>query len=316
MDRNITNAEFFDKYLKDKLSESERSALEEQASYDPLLQSEIKLQKEIYTALAEERKIMLKNRLNQIPVSGDGWFSSQSIRWAAAISSMLLATAGTYYYIDHDQSNTDQPYKQTVDITDEAEVVEFNQKPGTIPVPEPVASENSDAKIEQRGIASDHAQQDRIEVAETPVVRSIESLKSEASNQENNTITLPEIKHPNLSTSFTENSRSINYDDFTAPDRLISENNHLDHPLVDIETNNDKRYNFHYRYEDGKLYLYGGFNEALYRVIALNRKKDKSLFLEYEGNFYILDDHATEITPLELIRDSTLIKQLRKISAK
>ncbi len=301
----MTNFEFFDQYLKGKLSESKRSALEDQASHDPLLQSELKLQKGIYAVLAEERKAMLKHRLNQVPVGSSGWLSSMNIRWAAALGSLLLATGGTYFYMQYDQKPAAAPATQPIDITPntEAKPAVPNQSSEFVAIPKPTVAKNSTA-------SSDNISNTKI--AQAPD----RGTKAVVKKKEVGRVKVPKMKQPNLPASFAEDSKAISYDDFVAPDKLIDEHTSSEHALVDVETNNSKRYSFHYRFEDSKLYLYGDFDEALYKVIALNRRDRRSLFLEYEYHFYAIDDHATKITPLEMIGDSTLIRQLKKISEK
>lgn len=303
MDRKMINAELLDQYLKGKLSESERRMLEEKASYDPLLQSEIKFQKDVYAALTAERKRILKSRLDQVPVGGSSWWTVQHTRWAAAVSSILLTASGMYYYLAPSQNEVVQP---SVNIAERVEpLAPMRNTPMTAPSPEAVPQQ---AKV------ADEKQPPSSTAATMTATPAPDQQSPTAGEAQTPLPALPDIQRPDLSLSFSDDSKTIDYGDFTAPSRVTHGGDQPEHLAVDVETNVDKRYPFHYRYADGKLYLYGHFDEALYRVIALNRSTDKYLFLEYADQYYMLDERATEITPLEPIQDSTLIQQLKKIS--
>ena len=72
---------------------------------------------------------------------------------------------------------------------------------------------------------------------------------------------------------------------------------------ISIETISSRRYHFHYKIEDNRLFLYGKFNESPYEIIEINRAHDRQLFFYYYGDFYNLNERLVKITPLKKIKD-------------
>jgi hypothetical protein len=81
--------------------------------------------------------------------------------------------------------------------------------------------------------------------------------------------------------------------------------------LVDAS---NSRYNFHYKFYQGKLQLYGSFNADLYEIIDINTDHH-ALFLFYKDAYYFLDETNSEVTPLEVIKDEALLKKLKEYRA-
>jgi len=71
--------------------------------------------------------------------------------------------------------------------------------------------------------------------------------------------------------------------------------------------------NFHYRYFNSKLYLYGDFNEMPYQIIELNDKGKKQLFLSHNEEVYIIKDNTTEISELRKLQDEMLKMEIQLI---
>lgn len=303
MDNKLIYSEFFDKYLKGKLSEKERTAFEKKVGQDPLLHSELKLQKDIYVALGEARKAALKSRLEQVPVNNVGWFNISAAKLAAVIGSVLVVTTASYFYINNKTADSSEPH--VVEIDPSYAIPKLSEDNVDISIPRPSVDQ-----IERSAEIS------------TSITRESESLSVAADAEQKQTITaknkekdlLPEITRPDLNTSFAEETQKINYEDFEAPKKQIVESMAFDDNKVDIETVFHERYNFHYQFEDNKLYLYGNFGDTLYKIIALNYDKRKKLFLEFNEHFYAIDNKQVEIAPLRMVEDTVLLKELQRIN--
>ena len=99
--KDFIYTEKFDNYLKGKLNEGEKLILDRNIQRDPLLKNEVNLQQDIFKALHEERKTMLKQRLDNVPVNTATWVNITGLQWAAIFGSFFLLSTGIYYsYFD------------------------------------------------------------------------------------------------------------------------------------------------------------------------------------------------------------------------
>lgn len=305
--KDFIYSEKFDNYLKGKLQKDEKISFEEKLHQDPLLRNEVKWQQEIYHSLGDARRVYLKNRLDQIPVNSAAWYNFTGIQWAAMISSLIIFAGGSYYYFTHSEKNIDSSSSTiSVDIT----VPEKNQKIRA-EVPQPVFPlpdfDESAPEDESLTASSEISQASELSNAKNVEKRSIQ----EQQDQEE---VLHKIVRPDVSSSFSEESVGIDYSDFEAPDKTLLEKSESSVEDVEIETVLNSKFNFHYQLFNHKLYLHGDFQGIPYKVIALNKDEAKKLFLEFNGNFYKLKQEQEEITPLEVIKDSTVINALMKLS--
>ena len=298
MANNLIYSEFFDKYLKDKLSENERIAFEEKVNQDPLLRSELKMQSDIYVALGETRKAALKSRLDQIPVNNLGWFTSQGARMAMVIGSAFVVTVGSYFYFS--SVNHDKQWQPHVNIDPAFTVTDQIKEKLSAPVP--VLKPDHQLKKPSAN-----------PVADELVVASGKASKKQIFTKQTEAESIPDIKRPELITDFEEDTQKINYNDFEAPQEKIVENTVVDNANIDIENVVNQQYNFHYQFIDNKLYLYGNFSSTPYKIIALNFDQNRKLFLEYNDHFYGIDSQQKAIAPLQAIEDTVLLKELKKI---
>ncbi len=293
MDHSVIYSEFFDRYLKNQLSAKERAAFEEKVAQDPLLLSEIRLQKEICAALGETRKAALKTRLNQVPVSHTGWIHMQGSKLALVLGSALVITAGSYFYYTSRPVRESQP---TLSITALPPAVD--QAP--VLVPEPSAG-----SLEQAAGKKDAPADNRVENKNTRVIQLVEKSTPEEH--------LPAITRPELVTGFAEDSQTVHYQDFVPPGKATPDHSPSAQVYPDIENRQHRLYDFHYQFLDNKLFLYGDFGQTPYEIIALNLAEGRHLFLKYDTRFYTIDSQQTEVAPLQAIEDSVLINALKNI---
>ena len=81
---------------------------------------------------------------------------------------------------------------------------------------------------------------------------------------------------------------------------------------MDVVTGiDDKKHGFHYQFSQGKLLLYGPFDKNLYEILEVHGD-NRSLFLFFRENYYLLNEKESQITPLKAISDGELIKRLRE----
>ena len=80
---------------------------------------------------------------------------------------------------------------------------------------------------------------------------------------------------------------------------------------IAVETEVDKRYNFHYQFRDNKLFLYGSFEKNFYEIMEFFSNNKRTMFLYYKDNYYLLSDADQKVKPLSPINDAALLKKLR-----
>jgi len=291
MDQKFTYSEQVDNYLKGKLSETERVAFDEKMQQDPLLQSEMKLQQDIFQAISETRKAKIKARLNQIPVDQSPWAIGSPFRIAAVVSALFITSVGTYLALTPSDTSVLTP----VDIA-------LSNPPNT---------ENQPVVQPPKPIVNSEAIPDVV-IAEpdnnTLVADALPTKIQQPAVRE-----LPTIRRPAVTAEFSEDAVQFDYSDFETPQKQALQTNDAGESNISVERVLDKVYPFHYQFYDDKLFLHGDFAEEPYRIIALNTESGRNLFLKYAENYYMLEEQ-TEVSPLVLIQDIGLVKQLIRLN--
>ncbi len=96
------------------------------------------------------------------------------------------------------------------------------------------------------------------------------------------------------------------------PETKTSESSPLSKSSIVVETdNNNKKYNFHYQFKNGKLYLYGTFEKNLYEIMEFFSGNKRTVFLYYKDSYYLLNEENETIKPLAPINDPSLLKKLK-----
>ena len=296
MHQNFTHSDIADRYLKGQLSKNEQWAFEEKMRQDPLLASEMALQKDIYQALGETRKAALKNRLDQVSIDHSPWASWQEVKMAAVVGTLLIVGASSYYYFGQSTESvtplglgTDAPTKN---ITYPKA---YTLKHAPIEVVPEITAPEDEATTQP----------------EAAIVQKSTTARSETSRVLPTNIA-PTIVRPDVVSKFTEDAPTINYSDFKAPEKQTLQGNFYQEEDIAIEALSDSKYDFHYQFYDNKLYLHGDFYGMPYKIIALNTETDKKLFLEFNDTYYHIGEHR-EVIPLVAIEDSTLVKSLKNL---
>lgn len=296
MNRRFTYSEQADLYLKGKLSESERTAFEEKIQQDPLLQSEMKLQQEIYQAIVENRKAGIKARLDQIPIKQSPWFIGSTFRMAAVVLAIIATSVATYLAFNP----LDSSIPDEIDVTKSsrsdyiAETQEAKMK-----APEPVIALKPNVSVE--------AEKTKIVSEENTSVDSPASLAKKEVRK------VPIVRRPSVTSNFSEDAIQLDYSDFEAPRKQALQESSSNDVNIAIERVIDTAHPFHYQFYNGKLFLHGDFQSAPYKVIALNTESVRRLFLEYTGQYYQLKEQK-DISPLIPIKNTSLIKDLSRLS--
>ena len=292
MDQKFTNFEQVDRYLKGNLSETERAAFEAKVQKDPLLQSEIKFQREVFQAISDTRKATIKARLNQLSVDYSPWTISAPFKVAAVVSALFLTSVGTYLALTPSPNDVFTP----VDIATSSDV---SQEEGLVvrpPEPNVVLEDIPDVAVVE------------------PDESTLTTDASSVATQQSVSPKLPTIRRPVVAAEFSDDTVQLDYSDFEIPQKQALQTKDADEPSISVERIVSNTYPFHYQFYDDKLFLHGDFVEEPYRIIALNTEAGHSLFLKYAQKYYFLEERQ-EVSPLILIQDAVLIKQLAQLSS-
>jgi len=274
----MDNFELTDHYLSNRLDELDRKAFEQQLAGDPSLKAEVNLQKQIIEGVKQARAAQLKSMLNNVPVGVSMWTGT---KLATAVVSAGLISSFLYFYLKGDNeivsTNTNQQPQQEVVMAPDA-IKEEKTVEETIPLKEDVSTSKL-AKDEKKQIS-------KTNTVTTPVRK-------------------PDIQVVDPSAELTEANE---------PKDLVNHENNTEisaSRMQVITGISDKKHNFHYRFSEGKLRLYGPFDKSLYEILEIHGVSH-AVFLFYKENYYLMNEDQSDITPLKLIKDAALLKKLKE----
>jgi hypothetical protein len=147
----------------------------------------------------------------------------------------------------------------------------------------------------------------------------IEEIKEESEPEKKETVT-PQIrktkpkkeKSTSPKVSVVDPSAEMLTDGNDVESGLITEKSVISVSTIKVERDSqNKLYTFHYQFLEGKLFLYGPFDETLYEILEVHGN-NHALFLFFKGNFYHLDESKAEATALNPIRERSLIQKLKE----
>jgi len=281
--------EQIESYFSGEMQGADRLVFEGRVASDPVLKEEFEVQNEIVESLKAHRKAELKTRLSSISVEPSllgGLLQSSLLKPIVYAVTGVAITAGSYLYVTNRQeqtfyiNNLDSKSSYLID-----NVIEINDHPElsyryeykTVKLPESVEEERLVKKVSQEKKAIQF---------EVPNIDDQTSKDEFASN----------------SMLIFEGAKSI--DQVPSVSKIDK---------VSIQTIYSRRYNFHYRMEDNRLYLYGKFDESPYEIIEINSPGNKKLFFYYDGAFFGLNKNAVSVTPLSKIQNQKTIEELSAI---
>lgn len=266
--------ELLDDYLSNRMSEEDRLTFEKRLQADPDLKNEYVLQKRLIQAIKDTRAAELKAMLRQVPVPAHGTGNALATKIILGTLASLMIVAAAYWYTNRpDAEQPQEPIKEEKTFVPEVQPQ---------PLAEPAPNERREAAPE------DQRQQPQVEQDKNQTSAGTEhSRPSLAKKPDPVQVPAPKERGP------------------SAGDRDV--------PSTDIVTiASNESYQFHYAFSDGKLVLYGPFEEGSFEVVNLERDGERSMFLAYRDNFYRIDPAGAGIRPLETVKDQALLQQLKQ----
>lgn len=291
----MINYDSIEEYLNGTLSNDQMEGFELKLEQDPEFKREFDFQNDIIESLKNTRKAELKARLNDVQIgSGIGNGSTGSI---VKISSAVIITAAVGilgYLTFFDKPDTEDSTTTSIEqkLTDE-DHPEITQKEDT--------EQREESKSKPESI-------DQSNNVKSPT--DTESKQTAVRNTKNESITVPVPVKPEIIEDFPEDQETVvDVPDNTLPESTIT----FTKSNIEIDILDDEQYDFHYRFVEDRLFLYGEFNEGVYEIIEIREGGIKSIFLYYNMKFYALNKSRKIIASLQEIKDDELRFKLEQI---
>jgi hypothetical protein len=265
-----------EKYLLGEMKQPEALAFEERMAGNDLLKQEVGFQREIIKGIGEARKLELKARLAQIPVSTSLVSTLLNSTWVKVTTGVVVVSTAsilTYMQLDN-QDSEPEVFIDTIDA--------------------PAISESVDLVI------PDKDDKDEAEVKNPVPALVVKKEKKTIENQQDDApeIFVPEVEIPEFEDNWTESDNEVD----PQPTFIEEENN----TSISVEQYPGDRM---YRYFDGILTLRGDFDNVTYQLLELNNNEGKQFFIHVEDVYYSLPVTDTFVSFVR-ISDRGLIKEL------
>jgi len=280
----MSNFEHIDDYLTNRLSPQEKADFEKQLEGDGALRADVEFQKLTINAIKHARMVELKTMLNNVPVGGGSSTGLTMAKIAGGVASVALIGSIAYFSLKSDSKSTEPKPSVT-----KAEEVITPINPGTISsdtVSTTVTESTKSLKEQDAPVPSEKTQAKK---QDQPVTAFKE----------------PKIDVMDLSDEMTSDKKK---------EITPTENNKPEITASRIEVNTDasnKKYSFHYQFNNGKLLLYGSFDKGLYEILEINGNSH-SVFLFYQDNYYLLEEKENTTSPLVAVKDPVLLRKLKE----
>jgi len=289
----MSNLEKISAYLEEQMSAAERAEFEKTLSNDPELRNELSMQQDIIEGVKEARRLELKSMLDNVPIGGAGIAGTITFgKLASTIAVIGLISVGIYYFTKDDPKPIAENNTETLSVTPEEELIEDKNQP--------VEKPKSEEKTTSTSASSEKG-------TETTVNTPTEEVT--ANTEVDNEV---EINKPTAAPMF----ETAEADSLEAPTDDIVEKVDGSLSSIDVEIDNTrKKYSFHYKFNKGKMFLYGDFDKGLYEILEFKTTSKKTLFLHYKGKFYPLDKNQVRITELKAVKEQSLINKLKDVAS-
>ena len=275
----MENFELIEKYVAGQLQGPEKEAFELHLQTDISLQNDVALQKQIIEGIKKARIAELKAMLSQVPVPGAGGIQSgisaiKIITGAFAVGTILTGTL--LYFKPWQKEISRSPVEN---LENKVPAIQPHNNLAVTP-PERREDKGSPATSEPKEFKKNEASKNQKSIQpKIQVIDPTDELVKEPSRDQK---------------------------------KLLQPQSIIVTSRIGVEINSSStKYTFHYQFNQGKLILYGIFDNGLYEIIEVNGDTH-SIFLYYKDNFYRLNEKQSSIAPLNTIRDPELIKRLKE----
>jgi cytoskeletal protein RodZ len=284
--------ELLDQYVGNRLTSQARAAFEKKLASDTSLQNEFNIQQRVVEKIREARIKELKAMFNSVPASAlEPTGTSLVTQITVGVAIVGAIGAGIYFYLSNEDKVSDQQVAKQEEVTSQAPQTIEPQQEETSTQESPATDQPKSSESESVVPPSENKERD----TETP--QASDDAKEEAKGPAPLDVFDPseETEAPGAT-----------------PETKITESSPLSKSSIVVETdNNNKKYNFHYQFKNGKLYLYGTFEKNLYEIMEFFSGNKRTVFLYYKESYYLLNEENETIKPLAPINDPSLLKKLK-----
>lgn len=278
----MKNFERVEAYFNNELSDSEKNDLLSEVESNAELKSEYNFQNEVINGIKEARKAELKAMLDNVPIASISTATTGMYKLLFGGAATLILGTALWYYFNANTNLEDTDNNAIVDVA-------------------PLKDENSNAvnKVVELNNESETIKSTN---------ESTELISREENKKDSPTINTPVV--PNSEDGFT--NESLPEENLEIPKDISKVDINLS-SKVNVEIKLNKKYNFHYQYLQGKLVLYGNFEEGLFEVLELNKENTIEIYLYFKSNYYYIKDKSGDIIPLKEINNKSLKLKLERI---
>ena len=267
--------ELLDDYLSNRLSEPGRKSFEERLNSDPELRQQFEQQQYIVHGIRHARATELKAMLNNITVSAAG--AEPSSTAIKLITTLFAAglTATVLYFYAEHRNEEVQSAAESI----QESVQEV--------IPPAETRSTQDSAYGQQGselLKNDETSTEKPANSATTPGQSVTPTMEAVLQKERELIAV-------VSRTFVTSSTEV------------------------VTERGDDHYTFHYAFRDKRLVLFGAFRKNEYQILEFITDKDHIFFLDYNQNYYLLDENTSTPTPLTPIQDPGLRQKLREFRA-
>ena len=291
--------ELLDDYLTNQMSDQDRSAFEQKLKADPDLQHEYALQKRLIQGIKDARVAELKSMLNNVAVPTGAGNALGTKALLGTLATIIIAGAA-YWFLKQDQIAIPATETKTEETIPSAEPPQSENIPDASPKQQETSVKKEQPAEQDKNQTSAGTEHSKPSLAKKPdPLAAPGEKKSEKSEGPVLDVFTPDNE---VNASEEGNTNLDNGTELTpAASRLI------------VETDRDnRRYNFHYQFKEGKLFLYGPFEKNLYEIMEFFADDKRTVFLFYKDHYYLLPEADQQIRPLSAITDAELLKKLKE----
>jgi hypothetical protein len=280
----MSNFELIDDYISQRLAADEQAAFEKQMADDLALKKEVEFQQAIITTIKNTRAAELKAMLNKVPVSGGSSIQFSTAKLVAGIIGLGILSVSVYFVYKSNQSAA--------------------------------LSETSKELLQEKEQLQQEAHKHLPDPAIGPIERKVKSNTDKAKKSSAAKGNDTNVKISGKTSFLIEDPMQELGENSGMPSssEQVNRRPNISNIAVEIDSSNE-RYNFHYHFAGGKLFLYGPFDKSLFEILEINTESHL-VFLYYKSNFYLLDDNQLEIATLKPVTDEALLQKLKEYRGK
>lgn len=300
---NPTQQHQIEAYLRGELSPEQLKDFNQLLASDPSFAQSVHFEEKIVEGLSEVRKAELKARLDAIDVAPTGWIGMGQFANSALVKTLggiaVASVVGVLVYTNlevDEHSEIDQSKviatENTYPQAQESISFDWNLSEETL---EPT-------RVEEQY----ESQSESVDLSEKleEIQPALEEKAVEKTNKEFD-LNVPVPQPGDLAREEGLVTPESDLPEMEATDEVAN----AELTPVDVETIQKKNESLKYKYFDGKLFLYGDFNEQPYEILEINGVKERKLYLFFESKYFNIDV-TDKIKELNQIVNPKLVNEL------